>query len=360
MRSDRKGRKLKQQIEIGSRLVGVGQPAYVVAEIGLNHNGDLRLALETITAAKSAGADAVKFQNYETDDFITDRTLTWRYRNGDREVEETQYDMFKRCELSRRDLAAIAEHCRHISIDMHSTPTGVSGIKTLVDLGVGVLKNGSDFLGNLPLVAAMGRTGLPTVLSTGMATLSDIDQAVQAFVASGNQQLIILHCTSSYPTPPQHAHLRRLSTLRAAFGTPVGFSDHTEGTTAAMLSIAFGACWIEKHFTLDRALPGPDHAMSMDPVGFAGLAGAVRDAERMLGEAAVFPAEVDPDGRSKYRLSCSAARDIAKGEKIAEGDVAFQRPGTGFPPSSADLITGLDLKRSIRRGEMFTKEHFVG
>lgn len=189
-------------VMIGKRAVGSGHPAYVVAEIGINHNGDLDLARQMIDAAHDAGADAVKFQNYRTEDFISDRSLTYTYQSQGSSVTEPQYDMFKRYELSDRQVLELADYSRSTGIDFHSTPTGPEGIAILRKAGVGVLKNGSDFLGHLPLITAMGETGLPTVLSTGMASTSAIEDAVDAFRATGNDQLITQNSLGVFLTPP--------------------------------------------------------------------------------------------------------------------------------------------------------------
>src|SRR5262245_20669678 len=189
----------------------------------------MNLARPAIDAAKAAGAEAVKFQNYRTEDFVTDRSLTYTYKSQGRSVTEPQYDMFKRAELSAAQVKDLKQYCDSIAVDFHSTPTSEDGIKLLADLGVGVLKNGSDYLGNIALVKAMGRTGLPTVLSTGMATMSDIDEAVSAFRGTGSDQLILLHCVSSYPAAAESLNLARMPALSAAFDCLVGFSDHSQG-----------------------------------------------------------------------------------------------------------------------------------
>ncbi|MCB9850403.1 MAG: N-acetylneuraminate synthase family protein, partial [Phycisphaerales bacterium] len=214
-------------VRIGEQYVGPGYPAQLVAEIGINHNGDMALAREMIAAAAGAGATAVKFQNYRTEDFVRDHSLAHTYRSQGRDVTESQYHMFKRCELDVAQLAGLCEHCRARGVMFHSTPTSESGIRDLRELGVPVLKNGSDYLTHLPLIRAMGESGLPTVLSTGMASLAEIDDAVAAFRATGNAQIILLHCTSSYPTAPADTNLRRIPALARAFGCPTGFSDHT-------------------------------------------------------------------------------------------------------------------------------------
>ena len=204
-------------ISIGSRLIGTGHPAFLVAEIGINHNGDLDLARRMIDVAAEAGADLVKFQNYRTEDFIRDRTLTYSYKSGGRRVEETQYAMFKRCEMDDAFLAAVSEHCRARGLVFHSTPTNSNGVGQLVRLGAPLIKNGSDYLTNLELIRAMAQTGLALVLSTGMATQDEVDDAVRAARAEGNEKLILLHCTSAYPTPLGEANLRRIAALSDTF-----------------------------------------------------------------------------------------------------------------------------------------------
>jgi N-acetylneuraminate synthase/N,N'-diacetyllegionaminate synthase len=349
---------MNQKLKINDILIGLKQPVFVVAEIGINHNGDIGLAKESIYAAAEAGANSVKFQNYRTEDFIADRSLMLDYTSQGKNVREPQYDLFKRCELSRNQLALLKETCDSCGIVFHGTPTSKEGIDDLVSLGAAVLKNGSDYLTNLDLVRAMGETGLTTVLSTGMATLTEIDQAVQVFRETGNPNLLLLHCTSSYPTPPEETNLSRLNTLKTVFGVPVGFSDHTTGTTAAIGSVIMGACWIEKHFTLDRSLPGPDHWFSMNPTELRELVMAVRDVEKMIGTAEILPTVSEEKGRQNFRLSCTAARDIQVGEYLVAEDIIFQRPGDGIPPTHVSFLIGMQAKQPILKGNKIKKEHF--
>ena len=346
-------------IRIGSRAVGNGHPSYVVAEIGINHNGDMSLARRAIDAAKAAGADAVKFQNYRTEDFIRDRTLLYTYKSQGRSVTEPQYDMFKRCELSKDQLGELKGYCDSLSIDFHSTPTNEEGIRALTELGVGVLKNGSDYLGNLALIGAIGRTNLPTVLSTGMATMADIDEAVRTFRATGNDKLILLHCVSSYPTPVENINLAKISALGCAFDCLVGFSDHSEGSTAAIGAVAFGACWIEKHFTLDRNLPGPDHWYSSDPPEFRALVDGIRLIEKARGSSRLELSPIELDMRAVARLSCVAARKLAAGATIAANDIAFKRPGDGLPPNLASRLIGRRLVCDLEENQAFDLSHFA-
>ncbi len=347
----------KKNIKIGRKTIGRSQPAYIVAEIGINHNGDMELAKKIIAAAKVAGADAVKFQNYQTEDFLSDRNLTYHYVSAGVEMEEPQYDMFKRCELTQADMIEMAACCRQHDLDFHSTPTSKQGIDMLCELGSPVLKNGSDYLVNLELIQHMGKTGLPVVLSTGMATLAEIDDAVRFFAETGNRQLVLLHCTSSYPAHPDDINLRRINSLRHAFGALVGFSDHSEGVIAAVAAVASGACWIEKHFTLTKDLPGPDHRFSADPAEMAELVRAVRDAEAMIGSAAIIPCPTENVSRQNFRLSCVAAQNIDKGTIISRDDIIFQRPGTGYPPKMVDFLIGMKTNKQINQGEVIKKWH---
>src|ERR1700676_1968097 len=333
-----------------SRKIGTGQPCFLVAEIGINHNGDMVLAHREIDAAAASGADGVKFQNYHTEGFVSDRSLTYEYISQGKTVVEAQYDMFKRCELSPESLRELRQHCEELGVVFFSTPMDEEGVAELVREGVVLLKNGSDCLGHLPLIRCMARTGLPTVISTGMATREDIDDAVEAFRDAGGRDLILLHCTSAYPTPAGDVNLRKIPALAQAYNCLVGFSDHTDGIVAAVGAVTLGACFIEKHFTLDKNLPGPDHRFSADPAEFRALVDAVRYVECGLGSAQLEPADAEQVARREYRLSCVAARDLAAGEKLTTLDIAFRRPGHGLPPKMAGQLLGRATARPIKRG----------
>lgn len=339
-------------VQIGKWLVGPGQPCLLAAEIGINHNGDLDLAHRMIDAAADAGADAVKFQNYRTEDFLSDRSLTHEYTTQGRKVIEPQFDMFKRYELPSEWLIKLKEKCDRRGIIFFSTPTSQEGIDDLVRVGTLLLKNGSDYLTNLPVIRSMARSGLPTVLSTGMATLAEIDEAVRTFREAGGQQLILLQCTSSYPTPFTDVHLSKIRVLRAAFDCPVGLSDHTEGIIAGVGAVALGACMLEKHFTLDKTLPGPDHSFSADPQEFRQLATSVRALEQCLGESTIRPANSEAQARRDYRLSCVTVRSMPANHCIREEDITFRRPGTGFPPALITWLIGNKLRNPLPAGHI--------
>jgi N,N'-diacetyllegionaminate synthase len=329
----------------------------LVAEIGINHNGNMDLAEEMIQAAASAGADAVKFQNYRTEDFLSDRSLSYTYTSQGREITESQFEMFKRCELSRENLLRLKKTCDSLNVEFFSTPTSKEGVEDLMAAGAGWLKNGSDYLGHLPLIQEMARSGIPTILSTGMATGEEISEAVEAFRAAGGRNLVLLACTSAYPSPPDSLNLLRIKTLAEKFQCAAGFSDHSAGWSAAVGAVFLGACVVEKHFTTDRNLPGPDQWFSSDPLEFSELVRRVREAEIMLGGGELKPSAAEQVSRDLFRLSCTAARDLVLGSVIKEGDIVFRRPATGLPPAKAESLIGQTLQIPMRKGEKFQEIH---
>lgn len=343
-------------MKVGDRVVGMGAPCVIVAEVGINHNGSLELAHRLIDAAAEAGADAVKFQNYVTEDFVIDRQLAYTYQVQGQTVTESQYAMFKRYELPQAWLQELKRHCEKRRVWFVSTPTGDAGVHDLVRVGAVMLKNGSDYLGHLPLIGTMARTGLPTILSTGMATLAEIDEAVGAFRSAGGRDLILLHCTSAYPTPPEQVHLPKMQALQAAFQCPVGLSDHTDGIVAALGAVALGACLIEKHFTLDKALSGPDHSFSADPQELQRLTKDVRTLEKQLRPAPIGPTVVEAVGRRDYRLSWVATQALPEGHCLLPDDLALKRPGNGLPASMLDWLLGRRLRRTVIAGEVIQPE----
>lgn len=345
-----------RDIIVHSRRIGAGQPCFLAAEIGINHNGDAILAKEMIDAAAEAGADAVKFQNYRTEDFLHDRSLTYTYTSQGKTITESQFAMFKRCELSREMLLDLKQHCDKRGVVFFSTPTGPDGVRELRDMGSALMKNGSDYLQNLPLIADMARSGIPTVLSTGMATLEEIEDAVTCFEQAGGQDLVLLVCTSAYPTPRSEANLRRIPELARTLGRPCGFSDHTEGILAALGAVALGAVLVEKHFTLHKKLPGPDQWFSADPGEFGELVRGVRDMETCLGSGHIGPTASESLSREQFRLSCAAARALSSGTVLHEADVMLRRPGSGLPPKAMAALAGKTLLRDLAQGELLRWE----
>jgi len=331
----------------------------LIAEIGINHNGDMVLAEKMVQAAADAGADAVKFQNYRTEDFLSNHSLTHTYKSQGREITESQFQLFKRCELSRADLAHLNKCCDTAGVEFFSTPTSNEGIEDLRQVGASWLKNGSDYLGHLPLIREMARSGIPTILSTGMAIEEEITEAVVAFREAGGRDLVLLACTSSYPTQPDNLHLRRITTLAQKYACPAGFSDHSAGWEAAVAAVCVGACMVEKHFTTDRDLPGPDQWFSSTPKEFAELARRVREAEKMLGCGDLQPTSAEAQARENFRLSCTAARDLPEGTVLRVEDISFRRPATGLPPGKIESLLGHSLVAEVRRGETFQLSHIA-
>ena len=331
--------------------------AFLIAEIGINHNGDMALAEEMIRAAADAGADAVKFQNYRTEDFLSDRTLTYTYTSQGQEITEPQFDMFKRCELFCADLGRLKKCCDSAGVEFFSTPTSNEGIEDLKQVGASWLKNGSDYLGHLPLIREMARSGIPTILSTGMAVEEEITEAVAAFREAGGHDLVLLACTSAYPTPSDNLHLRRIPTLSQKYACPAGFSDHSAGWEAAVAAVCVGACMVEKHFTTDRHLPGPDQWFSSSPSEFAELVRRVREAETMLGKGKLQPSKAELASRENFRLSCTAVRALPAGHILRETDIVFRRPASGLPPSQVDQLLNRPLKIGIAGGVGLSLDH---
>jgi N,N'-diacetyllegionaminate synthase len=344
-------------IRVQDKIIGEGYPVFIVAEIGINHNGDMNLAKEMIAAAKDVGVDAVKFQNYYTEDFLLDKSLPYEYISQGKKVRETQYEMFKRCELTSSQLEELKNYCDELHLVFFSTPTSLKGIEDLQKINTPLLKNGSDFLVNLELIAQMAKTKIPTVISTGMATLAEIDETVRTFEEAGGKELIILHCVSAYPTPPEEVNLRRIPALRQAFGYPVGFSDHTEGIVAAVGAVVLGACFVEKHFTLDKNLEGPDHRFSADPAEMKALVEAIRFVEKALGSSKIVPTAKEQQGRYDFRLSCVASKDLPKGHVLRREDIAFSRPAAGLAPKFLDFLVGKQLKKDIKCHQPFNFDY---
>ncbi len=346
-----------KKIKAGNQFIGENLPCFIVAEIGINHNGDINLAKKSIEAAKQSGANAVKFQNYNVEDFIHDKALTITYTSNGHSVTEPQFDLFTRCELKPDQLRELKKYCDHHNILFLSTPTSKNGIDILVEIDTPLIKNGSDFITQLELIKEMAMTGKPVILSTGMATKNEIDDAVNVFAScNNNQDLILLHCTSNYPTSMIEVNLNKIPLLADTYGCLSGFSDHSLGNTAAIGARVLGACFIEKHFTLDKNLPGPDHHFSCDPDELLQLVDSIRNIESALGEKSLGLNYEEMTSRREFRLSCIATCDLEPGTTILDEHITFGRPGTGVPPKYKNSILNTVLKRKIKKGGLFTMD----
>ena len=341
------------RVRIGQRWVGDGEPTYIVAELGANHNRDLGMARDLIAAAAEAGADAVKFQTYSAETLYSRRTPRFTYLEGVSEKETWQ--LIKDIELPREWQAKLAGMCADASITFFSSPFDHRAVDELVALHVPAFKIASFELVDLGLIARAAGHGRPMILSTGMATYGDILDALRACWEAGNRDVVLLQCTSLYPAPARLANLRAIPGMARAFGVPVGLSDHTLGTHAAIASVALGCCVIEKHFTLDRKLPGPDHPFAIEPPELKALVAAIREVESALGDGRKLgPAPEEAEMFQKARRSLVAAADIPRGAPIRPDMVVTKRPGTGIPPKFLELIVGRPARRDIEADDVIT------
>ncbi len=344
---------MKKRVKIGDKWVGEGEPCFIVAEIGINHNGDVNLAKRMVDTAAECGVDAVKFQTFKAEGFVASTSGSYTYRSQGKEVTESMYEMFKRLEFSEEEWKVIFEYCKDREITFFSTPQNPSDLDFLLSLvRLPVIKVGSDDLTNLPLLEYYASKRLPMILSAGMAVIGEIEDAINAVRSAGNDDLIILHCVSSYPADAGEVNLREMKTIEQAFGVIAGFSDHTIGPVAAIGAVALGAKVIEKHFTLDKDLPGPDHWFSANPQELREMVNNVRFIEKALGSSVIAPTQKEQEMRSIARRSIAAKGDIGKGEIITEEMLTVKRPGTGIPPKFISYIVGRKAKAAIMKDEL--------
>ncbi len=331
--------------DIGPKRVGPSGSVYVIAEAGVNHDGDVAVARDLVAEAAQAGADAIKFQVFSADRLVTRDAPAAEYQRRAGEAT-TQHEMLKRLELSRECFQELADLARERAIEFLATPFAVEDLRFLLSLKVAAIKIASTDIVNVPLLEAAVGAGLPVIASTGAADIEEIREAVRFFDKAGAGPLALLHCVSSYPTPDDQANLAGIATLARAFGRVAGYSDHTESVTMGAYATAAGARVIEKHFTLDRRRPGPDHAFSLEPRGLAEYVHHARHAARLLGGGRIGPTDAQREVRSLARGSVVAAREIAPDEVIVRDMLTVKRPGTGIAPSEIDKLVG---RRAVRR-----------
>lgn len=322
---------------------------FIIAEVGMNHNGDLDLARQSIEAAAEAGCSAVKFQNFRTEDFIQDKELTYTYESQGQEVTEPFFELCKRNEFQKEWMPELFQLSKSLGMEFLSTPSSNEGIQDLVDAGCNYVKNGADALTHLPLLRAMAESGMHVIISTGMAYEEDIDSALEALSSALPDKLTLLHCTSNYPTTPENTNLLRMVALRERYKLPVGFSDHTHGWQAAVQAVSLGAIMIEKHFTLSHDLPGPDHWFSSTPSEMKELVSQVRTAEKCLGSPDICPADGEMPVRDEFRLGLIAAMDLKAGAKLSEDMLAFRKPAKGLLPRDLPNYLNRTLIRDIKK-----------
>ena len=346
--------RINSDVKIGEFAVGAGHAPFVVAEVGINHNGELERALEMIQVAKDAGCDAVKFQTFKATEFVSDPAQMVTYRSQGHEITESMLAMFKRYELPADAWLVINSECQRIGIVFMSTPQNIGDLDILLKVGVPAVKVGSDDFTNLPLLRSYAETGLPLVLSMGMSDLAEAHQALETVGAFTGYPLIMLICTSQYPTPSIDAHLSRITTLRQAFpGLQVGYSDHTRGAIASSIAVALGAVLLEKHFTLDHNLPGPDHWFSENPEGLREWVTGIRTAHELMGSPLLRPTLIERANKKEYQRRIVAARDILAGTILSNEDFVLKRMpgGRGFPPVFLEQLLGRPAPRQYSAGD---------
>jgi len=340
-------------IKIDNTLIGTGQPPFIVAEAGINHNGDLETALKMIETAKKARVDAIKFQTFKANEFIGNPELTYTYHSQGKEITESMLEMFRRYEFSNNDWRTIRDKCSKEGIMFLSTPQNRTDLDLLIELGISAIKVGSDDFTNLPLLKHFSKTGLPMILSCGMSDLADIHNTLMGIGSYDGYPTILLLCTSQYPTPPGDVNLLKLRTLGNAFSMlPLGFSDHTQGELASSIAVALGACFFEKHFTLDHNLDGPDHWFSEDPEGLKNWVSSIRRAYTIMGSEIVKPTVIEKDMMVLARRSIVALCNIKKGERLTEENIGLKRPGSGLPYVMFEKVLGLSATGHIAKGDV--------
>ena len=324
----------------------------IIAEAGVNHNGRLDLALKMVDEAKRAGADIVKFQTAIPEKVISKYADKAEYQKKTTGNEESQLEMCKRIHLKLSDYDVIKKYCEEVGIEFLSTPFDLESIDYLEKLGMKLWKIPSGEITNLPYLIKIAKTGKPVIMSTGMAELKEVEEAVNVLKEGGAGEITLLHCTTEYPAPFESVNLRAMNTLREKFGTKVGYSDHTVGFEVAVAAAVLGASVIEKHFTLNHNMEGPDHKASLEPEEVEVMVNNIRLIEKALGDGVKQPAEAEKKNIAIARKSIVAAKDIKKGEILTEDNITVKRPGSGISPMRWFEVLGTEAVRDFGEDEL--------
>ncbi len=347
------------EITISGRKIGACHPCLVVAEIGVNHNGSVALASRMISAAAEAGADAVKFQTFESDRIVAADTPKAEYQKNRANPSETQLEMLRKYELDRRDYPGLIKQCKDLGLIFISTPFDLGSIDFLASVGVDAFKVGSAELTCHHFLRRIAGKGSPVILSTGMAYLGEVEVAISEIKSSGNKDIALLHCVSNYPSEAADANLRAMDTMSKAFRLPVGFSDHSLGMDLSIAAVAMGASIIEKHFTLDVNGEGPDHSSSMEPGDFARMVNGIRSVESALGDGIKAPRPSEIPNRSIGRRKIAASRKILSGARITEDDIIALRASKGISVENAKNVLGRKTAHDIFQGQPITDDDLL-
>lgn len=344
---------------IAEKPIGEGHPCYIIAEAGSNHDRDLQTALALVDAAAEAGCDAVKFQTFTGDDIAArwESPATLLPKEFAR-WGKTLHDLYCACAMPDEFHEPLARRAHDRQIQFLSTPFSEKAVDRLIKLGVPALKIASFELVHLPLIRYAAKTGVPLILSTGMASLGDIERALEAALSGGARHVALMHCGSSYPLEPKDVHLAAIETLRRAFGVPVGYSDHTLGITIPIAAAARGANLLEKHFTLSRSGQGPDHAFALEPAELSAMVRSMRAAEAAIGQTMKRRQGVEQSHAVRGRRSLFAAQDLSPGDVLTRAMIKIVRPGTGLEPSVLDTVLGRRLRRPVKAESPLTWDDF--
>jgi len=348
-----------KKIKIGDRLIGEGEPTFIVAEIGVNHNGSVKMAKKLIDSAKEVGADAVKFQAFKAERIVTKYAEKAVYQKETTDPQKSQYNMLKKLELSDAEMKELHGYARKRNILFLSSVFDEESVDLLDRLDVPAFKVASGEITDLPLLRYMARKKRSIILSTGLSTLEEIGEALGIFTVEGITDIVLLHCITSYPAKAEEANLKMMDVLKKKFGFPVGFSDHTLGTAIPIAAVALGAVMIEKHFTLDKKLAGPDHRASLEPKEFEQMVQGIKNVECALGTGVRELTPEEEGIKKAARRSIVARVLIRKGTVIREDMLDCKRPGTGLEPKYVHKVIGKKANKDIEADELITLEKLM-
>lgn len=333
----------------------------IIAEAGVNHNGDIAMAKQLIDVAAAAGADYVKFQSFKAESLVSEKAALAEYQKANTKNEvKSQYEMLKQLELSEASHFELKTYAESKQIKFLSTAFDVDYVHFLNQLGIDFFKVPSGEITNLPYLETIASTKLPVIISTGMADLKEIEEAIQVFLNAGysKSEIIVLHCNTQYPTQPEDVNMNAMISIKNACGVKVGYSDHTLGLEASLAAVALGACVIEKHFTLDKNLRGPDHLASLEPNELKQLVNSIRLTEKMLGSAEKTPTPSELPNKAVARKSIHAAATFNQGDLLTIDKLSFLRPGNGISPMQYKALLGKKVKHTIEKGAILKWEDF--
>ncbi len=330
------------------------QKVFIIAEAGVNHNGQLDLAFQLVDKAVEIGADCVKFQTFKTENIVTKTSPKANYQMLVTDKSESQFDMLKKLELQKEDFKKIKAYCTQKGIQFLSTPYNPEDADLLNDLGVEAFKIASGQLVELPFLKHVARFGKQMIISTGMANLSEVFAAVQAIRSVGNNDIIVLQCNTDYPSKIEDTNIKAMLTIRDAIGVRVGYSDHVPNNYACYAAVALGAEVIEKHFTLDKKMEGPDHSCSLEPAEFKELIEGVRNVEKCLGTGIKTPSQSEINNTYGMRRSLVARMDLQSGTVLEEKHFGFKRPANGLSPNYLETLIGKKLKKDMSQDDAIT------